>query len=381
MTSRPCPLCTSPSAPLALRRTRTCRNQIYPPVRPRKMTPHVPAGEATPEVLLHPRPPRRRCCLRRRSAANGARAARSRSNTVPPALFDSTARGCSPKRRSIRPRAYSTWTIASLIRLPSGMATLATLDSFPSFTINRSNPRLTLTEVALLADSTVSSAWLTTNAYCEIRGGPAAMGQRRSKARPSAAKRDVACPPQWLPVLLTTALPAALVQYTPDQADWSTAQSKLLSKPPPTSPSPLVCATNEAEDATASGVSVSRAHDGYNGTGFMNFYAKLDGYLEWTIAVHSATTVPVRWRYALINGNRRLRLSVNGEVVQEAMDFPASGGWSTWISTVDVPLTLSSGSNTVRLTSIGGEGANIDSMHWCGPAGPPPSPPPPSPSP
>eukprot|EP00964_Phaeocystis_antarctica_P146665 scaffold113044_cov63-Phaeocystis_antarctica.AAC.2 len=113
------------------------------------------------------------------------------------------------------------------------IATLATLDSFPSLTINSSNPRSTLTEVA---DSTVSSAWLTN----EICGDPPAMGQRRSRARPSAAKRDVACPPQWLPVLLTTALPAALVQYTntPDQADWSTSQSKLLSEPPPTSPSP-----------------------------------------------------------------------------------------------------------------------------------------------
>eukprot|EP00964_Phaeocystis_antarctica_P001116 scaffold614_cov57-Phaeocystis_antarctica.AAC.3 len=96
------------------------------------------------------------------------------------------------------------------------MATLATLDRFRSFTINRSNPSSTLTKV-FLADSTVSSAWLT-NEYGEIRGDPPAMGQRSSKARPSAAKRGVACPPQWLPVLLTTASPSYSVQYTPDQA-------------------------------------------------------------------------------------------------------------------------------------------------------------------
>ena len=66
-----------------------CRNQLYPPIRPRKMTPTRPSttGKAIPEVLLHARPPQRRLCLRRdRSAATGARAARSRSNTVPPLL-------------------------------------------------------------------------------------------------------------------------------------------------------------------------------------------------------------------------------------------------------------------------------------------------------
>eukprot|EP00964_Phaeocystis_antarctica_P131552 scaffold95461_cov65-Phaeocystis_antarctica.AAC.2 len=66
-----------------------CRNQLYPAIRPRKMTPTRPSttGEAIPEVLLHPRPPQRRLCLRRdRSAAIGARAARSRSDTVPPLL-------------------------------------------------------------------------------------------------------------------------------------------------------------------------------------------------------------------------------------------------------------------------------------------------------
>eukprot|EP00964_Phaeocystis_antarctica_P045005 scaffold25889_cov60-Phaeocystis_antarctica.AAC.1 len=113
----------------------------------------------------------------------------------------------------------------------------------------------------------------------------------------------------------------------------------------------------------------------------MDFDADLGEYLEWTIAVHSASTVSVSWRYALIKGSRNLRLSVNGEVIQQSMDFPASGEWSTWISTTEIPLTLSSGSNTVRLTSIGNGGGNIDSMRWCGPAGPPPSPPPPSPPP
>ena len=150
--------------------------------------------------------------------------------------------------------------------------------------------------------------------------------------------------------------------------------------PPPPSPSPpppsspLVCVTSEAENATASGASVSSQHNGYTGTGFMEFDASLDGYLEWTIAVHTTTPVELSWRYALESGNRQLRLSVNGEVVEQAMDFPASGEWSIWLSSADVPLTLSSGNNTVRVTVIGSGEWNIDSMQRCGPAGPPPSP-------
>jgi hypothetical protein len=54
------------------------------------------------------------------------------------------------------------------------------------------------------------------------------MGQLSSKARPSA--RGVACPPQWLPVLLCIATPPSLLPPSPP--------SPLLPPPPPPSPSP-----------------------------------------------------------------------------------------------------------------------------------------------
>eukprot|EP00964_Phaeocystis_antarctica_P039088 scaffold22359_cov63-Phaeocystis_antarctica.AAC.3 len=102
----------------------------------------------------------------------------------------------------------------------------------------------TLREVSLIPGSTGSSVRLT-NEYCEIRGChaeavvergfdvvlPHAMGQRSSKARPSA--RGAACPPQWLPVIL-------MVFETP------TSPPPLLAPPPPMSPPPRQGEGNQA---------------------------------------------------------------------------------------------------------------------------------------
>ena len=99
----------------------------------------------------------------------------------------------------------------------------------------------TLSEVYVLADSTVSSSWLPNESW-EIRGYPAegivvqdldidhshARGQRSSQARPS---RAVACPPQWLPLLLTTALPSP-----PLPSPSPPPLSPLPSPPPPSDP-------------------------------------------------------------------------------------------------------------------------------------------------
>ena len=89
--SPPClpPLHLSPSAPFTLCTSLTlspcdaklCEAPVSDALRyaHARYSPHD-AGKATPELLLHPRPPRRRRCLRRPhdAASIGARAARSR---------------------------------------------------------------------------------------------------------------------------------------------------------------------------------------------------------------------------------------------------------------------------------------------------------------
>ena len=88
-----------------------------------------------------------------------------------------------------------------------------------------------LSEFCVLADSTVSSSWLPNESW-EIRGYPAegiVMQDLDIQARPS---RGVACPPQWLPLLLTTALPSP----PPPSPSPRPPSPPPLSPPPPSDP-------------------------------------------------------------------------------------------------------------------------------------------------
>ncbi len=65
--------------------------------------------------------------------------------------------------------------------------------------------------------------------------------------------------------------------------------------------------------------------------------------------------------YGLLTGDRPLRLTVNGAIVNAAMPFPVSGAWTTW-STSTAMVTLKAGPNAVRLTAAGANGGNVDSL-------------------
>ena len=165
------------------------------------------------------------------------------------------------------------------------------------------------------------------------------------------------------------------------------------SPPPPGQvlPPPGSCGEYEAEDATASGPRFfsSRKARPFSGEGFMDFQGKSGEHLEWTVDAPSATNITMSWRYALARAGRRdLRLSVNG-ITLEDVAFPGSGSWSTWIQTSTRTVQIGAGSNTIRITSIGSSGGNVDQMQVCVPKSgrqprlrptPSPSPPPPSPS-
>ena len=111
----------------------------------------------------------------------------------------------------------------------------------------------TLAQANLLAESAVSSVWLT-NEYCEMCGCPAeaiveaarfrrrppacSVGRRSSKAR--LAVHAAACPPQWLPVLLAVsetdvppASPPPLLAPTPPMLPPPSPPSPPLPPPPP----------------------------------------------------------------------------------------------------------------------------------------------------
>jgi glucuronoarabinoxylan endo-1,4-beta-xylanase len=119
----------------------------------------------------------------------------------------------------------------------------------------------------------------------------------------------------------------------------------------------------EAENATLSGPIVASSNGGYSGTGYADYNNATGDYVEFTLGANSAGAYPITFRYANGGtGDRPLQLSVNGVVVVSSLSFPVTGGWATWAFTATNNVTLNAGINTVRITSIGSNGANVDYM-------------------
>ncbi len=114
----------------------------------------------------------------------------------------------------------------------------------------------------------------------------------------------------------------------------------------------------EAELAS-SDEEIAANHQGFTGSGFINYIA--EGHVEWHVYASSAGQYDLTFRYALLSGDRPLRLLIDGQTVEEAMSFPATGDWETW-SDIVLSTPLSSGEHVIRIESTGSSGANIDSL-------------------
>ena len=120
--------------------------------------------------------------------------------------------------------------------------------------------------------------------------------------------------------------------------------------------------TYEAENASlAGGAVVSSVVDGFTGAGFVDYVSAAGESVEWTVNAPAQGLYKLEFRYALGAGNRPLRIDLNGAVANASLAFPATGAWTTW-STVTMTTPLNAGANTVRATSIGSSGANVDSL-------------------
>ena len=126
--------------------------------------------------------------------------------------------------------------------------------------------------------------------------------------------------------------------------------------PPPAAPAPKIY---QAESATLTGATVDKINGGYSGTGYADFQNASGDSIKWNVSNTTAGSVKLTFRYA--NGstaNRPLSLKINGVTV---VAFNATGAWTTW-KTVTVTVQLIAGVNTIALSTIGSNGANIDSL-------------------
>ena len=118
----------------------------------------------------------------------------------------------------------------------------------------------------------------------------------------------------------------------------------------------------EAENAAVVGAQVGDGNAGYTGTGYVDFVHSTGDSIEWTVNADAGThTLTIRYANGS-SSDRPLELRVNGAVVVPRLSFGPTGGWSTW-RTVTVQVTLAAGQNRIRLSSVGSNGANIDSLN------------------
>ncbi|MEV4106610.1 fibronectin type III domain-containing protein [Nonomuraea sp. NPDC049695] len=120
-------------------------------------------------------------------------------------------------------------------------------------------------------------------------------------------------------------------------------------------------AVYQAEDATISQGVVESNHEGYTGTGFVNYDNVTGSYVEWTVNAAAAGPATLEVRFA--NGtttNRPMTIAVNGTTVTR--DFTGTGAWTTW-QTVTVTADLLQGVNKIRATATTSNGGpNVDRL-------------------
>lgn len=119
----------------------------------------------------------------------------------------------------------------------------------------------------------------------------------------------------------------------------------------------------EAEDGIGEGFIIDNKHQGFTGTGFIDYSPNVPGgYVEWEVEIPAAGNYSFDFRYAHAGGsNRPAEISVNGEAIEE-LPFPPTGDWAEW-KVVSAKVNLEAGSNIIRLTATGAEGGgNIDHL-------------------
>jgi hypothetical protein len=115
----------------------------------------------------------------------------------------------------------------------------------------------------------------------------------------------------------------------------------------------------QAEDATLSGAVAAHDNSGYTGTGYADYQNDSGDYVQWDVTVASAGAYTLSFRYS--NGgtaSRPLAVAVNGTAVG-TLPFAVTSGWSTW-AVQSTTVQLQAGASTVRATTTGANGANID---------------------
>jgi alpha-galactosidase len=117
----------------------------------------------------------------------------------------------------------------------------------------------------------------------------------------------------------------------------------------------------EAENATISQGTVDSDHDGFSGTGFVNYTNVAGSFVQF--GVTATQTGPATLVFDFANGtttDRPMDITVNGTLVAHNLSFPPTGAFTLWSTTI-LGANLNAGTNTIRATATTANGGpNLD---------------------
>ncbi|MGZ0654916.1 sulfatase-like hydrolase/transferase [Coraliomargarita sp. W4R72] len=119
----------------------------------------------------------------------------------------------------------------------------------------------------------------------------------------------------------------------------------------------------EAEEATTVTGIVQDNRSTASAGEFVNFNpASPAQFIEWEVSLPTASTYKLSFRYANADrSGRMLKVSVNGQLVNDSLSFPFTGSWDVWSLLEVSDLHLNAGINAIRIETLDSkDGSNVD---------------------
>lgn len=125
--------------------------------------------------------------------------------------------------------------------------------------------------------------------------------------------------------------------------------------------------SEQAEDATFKGATLSTSGSGYKGAGFLDFGASKEAYVQWyreNDGDAMTETLNIRYSCEAGDGGRKIDVVVNDVVVHKALLLPNTGSWGKHWGEVSVDIKIGRGANTIKLQNPSSGGPYIDQISY-----------------
>src|SRR5829696_4401950 len=137
--------------------------------------------------------------------------------------------------------------------------------------------------------------------------------------------------------------------------------------PPPPNPTPGTSSKIEAESYTSmSGIQTEFTQDA--GGGLNVGWIEQGDWMDYSVTVASSGTYTVNLRVATPNPGAQLQIKRSDGAVLSTVSLPNTWGWQSW-QTISTTITLSAGTQTIRVQSSSSQGWNINWLEIVGGSG------------